>query len=89
MKQTAVEWLFKNLWETPKDKLNWYALFEQAKKMEKEQMINFAEYVVSHPDKNRNYLGEMLHSKSKYDEAERTIDLLEQYYNETYKQPKQ
>jgi hypothetical protein len=26
----------------------------------------------------------MLHAKSKYDGAERTIDLLEQYYNETY-----
>jgi hypothetical protein len=30
-------------------------------------------------------LGEMLHAKSKYDGAERTIDLLEQYYNKNYK----
>ena len=36
-KQTAVEWLFKQLWETPKDKFTWYAILEQAKEMEKEQ----------------------------------------------------
>jgi hypothetical protein len=52
--------------------------------MEKEQMIGFAEYVAGYPDKNRNHLGQMLHAKSKYDGAERTVDLLEQYYNETY-----
>jgi len=46
-------------------------------------MIKFAEFVATYPDKNRNYLNEMLHAKSKYDGAERTIDLLEQYHNET------
>lgn len=45
--------------------------------MEKEQMIAFAEFVARYPDKNRNTNGEMLHAKSKYDDAERTIDLLE------------
>jgi hypothetical protein len=39
MKQTATQWLFEQLWETPKDKLNWYAILYQAKEMEKEQMI--------------------------------------------------
>ncbi len=57
---------------------------EQAKAMEKEQMIGFAEFVAGYPDKNRNHLGQMLHAKSKYDGAERTVDLLEEYYNETY-----
>ena len=37
MKQTAVDFLFEQLWETPKDKLNWYAILQQAKAMEKEQ----------------------------------------------------
>jgi hypothetical protein len=37
MKQTAVEFLFEKLWETPKDKLTWNAILEQAKEMEKEQ----------------------------------------------------
>lgn len=84
-KETAVEWLIEQL------KKRGYAgefpphlLFEQAKEVEKQQMIEFAEYVATYPDKNRNVNGEMLHSKSKYDGAERTIDLLEQYYNKTY-----
>ena len=40
MKQTAVEWLFQQLWETPKDKFNWHSILEQAKQMEKEQIID-------------------------------------------------
>lgn len=37
-KQTATEWLFEKLWETPKDKLDWNAILEQAKDIEKEQI---------------------------------------------------
>jgi hypothetical protein len=40
MIQTSVEWLFEKLWETPKDKFTWYSILEQAKKMEKDQIIN-------------------------------------------------
>lgn len=36
-KQTAIEWLFKQLWEEPKDKMVWYAILDKAKEMEKEQ----------------------------------------------------
>ena len=36
-KQTATEWLFKQLWDEPKDKLIWYAILKKAKEMEKEQ----------------------------------------------------
>jgi hypothetical protein len=39
--KTATQWLFEQLWETPKDKFNWYAILEQAKEMEKKQMIKF------------------------------------------------
>lgn len=39
LEQTAVEWLFEKLWETPKDKFNWYSILEQAKQMEKEQIM--------------------------------------------------
>jgi len=39
MKQTAVDWLFEQLWDTPKDKLNWYAILKQAKEMERKQII--------------------------------------------------
>lgn len=39
MKQTAVDWLFTQLWDTPKDKLDWYKILMDAKEMEKEQML--------------------------------------------------
>ena len=38
-KQTSVDWLFQQLWETPKDKLTWHSILEQAKEMEKQQII--------------------------------------------------
>jgi hypothetical protein len=34
MKQTAVDYLFEKLWETPKDKFMWYYYLDKAKKME-------------------------------------------------------
>ena len=37
MKQTEVEWLFQQLWETPKDKLTWHSILEKAKQMENKQ----------------------------------------------------
>jgi hypothetical protein len=45
----------------------------------KEDMIAFAEFVATYPDKNRNIHHEILHAKSKYDGAERTIDLLAEW----------
>ena len=38
--QTAIDWLFQQLWETPKDKLTWYSILKEAKAMKKEQIIN-------------------------------------------------
>jgi len=40
MKQTSVDWLFQQLWETPKDKLTWHSILEQAKEIEREQIID-------------------------------------------------
>jgi len=55
----------------------------QAERMySEEEMINFAEFVATYTDKNRNVYGEMLHAKSKYDGAERTIDLLEKWFEQ-------
>lgn len=90
-KKTAVEWLFNQIKKEMigidydyADEFN--QLFEEAKEMEKEQqgyseedMIEFAEFVATYPDKNKNINGQILHAKSKYDGAERTIDLLEQF----------
>jgi len=33
--QTAVEYLFEQLWETPKDKFTWHTILKKAKEMEK------------------------------------------------------
>ena len=84
MKQTAVEWLVEKLKSQglligEPDNL---VAVNQAKEMENEKMINFAEFVATYPDKNVNINGEMLHAKSKYDGAERTIDLLETFKSE-------
>jgi hypothetical protein len=38
MKQTATDWMFDQLWETPKDKLAWFKILMEAKEMEKEQI---------------------------------------------------
>lgn len=38
MKETAVDWLFHKLWNTPKDKLTWYKILVDAKVIEKEQI---------------------------------------------------
>jgi hypothetical protein len=45
MKQTAVDWMFEQLWETPKDKFAWLWILMEAKEMEKEQMLECYENV--------------------------------------------
>jgi hypothetical protein len=40
--ESSVEWLFKQLWETPKDKLNWNSLLEKAEEKHKKELIEFA-----------------------------------------------
>jgi hypothetical protein len=69
MKQTAVEWLFRQLWDEPKDKFTWYAILKQAKTMEKEQTLEFTRKAV------RKILDEDMTNPFN----------IEQYYNETYK----
>jgi hypothetical protein len=55
------------------------AKYQAERSYSEEDMISFAEFVATYLDKNRNVNGEMLHAKSKYDGAERTIDLLKQF----------
>ncbi len=38
MKNTAVDWMFEQLWDEPKDKLTWYSILKQAKDMEEHQI---------------------------------------------------
>lgn len=36
---SAVDYLFEQLWEQPKDKLTWYAILKQAKEIEEKKDI--------------------------------------------------
>ena len=40
MKQTAIDYLFQELWDRPKDRLNWNYFLQKAKDMEREQILN-------------------------------------------------
>ena len=71
MKDTAVEWLFQQLWETPKDKLTWHSILEQAKATEKEQIKDA--WLSAWKDSMLDPL------ENKFYEPE-----AEQYYNEYY-----
>jgi hypothetical protein len=55
------------------------AKWQQERMYNEQDMIEFAEFVATYPDKNKNVNGEMLHAKSKYDGSERTIDLLKEF----------
>jgi len=39
-KQTATEWLFKQLWEEPKDKFTWNAILMKANEMFEQEIID-------------------------------------------------
>jgi hypothetical protein len=67
-KQTATEWLYEQLTSTWFDKTSGQHILEQAKEMEKEQIIDFTRKAV------RKIL----------DEDRQNPFNLEQYYNETY-----
>jgi hypothetical protein len=58
------------------------AKWQAERSYSEEDMIGFAEFIARYPDKNRNYTGQMLHAKSKYDGAERTIDLLQVWFEQ-------
>jgi hypothetical protein len=96
MKQTAVDWLFQQLWETPKDKLTWHLILEQAKQMENKQTA--VQWLVEKIQKaNPSFKFDALIRQAKQIEKEQIIDAYdkgefnqgcnedaEQYYNENY-----
>lgn len=71
MKQTAVEWMFEQLWETPKDKLDWYKIYMQACIIEKQQIIESANYGYEYPAKKTNESFEIYYQET-YEENEKT-----------------
>ena len=72
MKQTAVDWLFQELWDRPKDKMVWYYILEKAKQMEKEQIMKTA--------RQCHFEGVRQSAKT----SEDYINYGEEYYKETY-----
>lgn len=38
-RQTSTEWLFKKLWDEPKDKLTWYAILNRAEEIHKQEIL--------------------------------------------------
>ena len=68
--QTATEWLFKQLWDEPRDKFTWYAILSKAKQMEKEQIADAA---------NQKIFGDITFTGS-----DEVITKGENYYNQTY-----
>jgi hypothetical protein len=83
MKQTATQWLFEKLWETPKDKLTWNAILEQAKEMEKKQIIDCCIETTQDCFKAvMNYMGQEINF-TKEDLQNQKIES-EIYYKETY-----
>ena len=99
MKQTAVEWLFQQLWEAPKDKLTWYSILEKAKQMENKQTA--VQWLVEKIQQaNPSFKFDALIRQAKQMEKQEIINAYkqgqhdsepirptdaEQYYNENYK----
>ena len=66
--QSSVQWLFQQLWDTPKDKFEWQSIFLMAHQMHQEEMF---EYI-----KQKYCIGQM---SLEFHTLE-----FEQYYNETF-----
>jgi hypothetical protein len=87
--KTGVKWLVEQLNEKidfiPLDKWDMIRdIINQAKEMEKQQIIEFAEFLCTYPDKNRNVYGDMLHAKSKYDSSYTTKEVFKEFINNHY-----
>jgi len=72
MKQTAVDYLFQELWQAPKDKWMWQMILNQAKEMEKQQI------------KNAFNIGNLDGYNYGCNDAIPVYEDGEQYYKETY-----
>lgn len=70
MRQTAVDYLFQELWQAPKDKWMWKMILNQAKEMEKEQIIDVFKdaYDFGYYD-NYNYSAEQYYKETYENES--------------------
>ena len=56
-KQTSVEWLFKKLWEEPKDKLTWYSILRKAEEMHYKETMEAMQKGMELQEKENNRIG--------------------------------
>jgi len=52
---TSIEFLFNELWETSKDKLEWHSILEKAKEMHKQEIIDAATWGTLHETAEKYY----------------------------------
>lgn len=64
-KQSSIEWLFLELWNTPKDKFEWHTILRKAKEMHKEEIIEtwyesklLSDYISSNQYYNKTFGGQ-------------------------------
>ncbi len=65
--QTAVDWLFKQLWDEPKDKFTWYAILKQAKEIHKEEIMNA--YKIGKYESDKIVMSDSHYAKQYYEEV--------------------
>jgi hypothetical protein len=54
---TSIEFLFNELWETPKDKLEWHSILEKAKEMHHKELMESMQKGMGLQEKENNRIG--------------------------------
>lgn len=72
--KTAVEWLIEELWQAKKTKSNWKEIEDQAKAMEKKQIIEAIKLTI-----------EKEYYEQTWANCRSRSHMAEQYYNEIFK----
>jgi len=81
--KTAVDWLFQNLWEEPKDKLTWYAILDKAKEMEKGQLWRIYLHGWTKRERLDDLVPDTIYPEGLDYEEKQEYDF-EKYYEEAY-----
>ena len=85
MKETAVEWLVDQLFELRNPTLNQIEMIEQAKEMEKHQIIDAGNSCALMQHIHNDKINKMTETEIRQFAEEEHLTFGEQYYNETFK----
>jgi hypothetical protein len=61
-KQSSVQWLFQQLWDTPKDKFEWQSIFLMAHQMHQEEITDA--YIDGHSTWGENTNAEQYYNET-------------------------